>query len=56
MMHRVQQQGGLATSIGFGADLGGYGHHTAGSTSMKLLPLAVRLLALAITDLHHRSR
>ncbi len=57
MMHRVQQQGGLATSIGFGADLGGYGHHTAGfDFDEAALPLAVRLLALAIIDLHHRSR
>ncbi len=57
MMHRVQQQGGLATSIGFGADLGGYGHHTAGfDFDEAALPLAVRLLALAIADLHHRSR
>lgn len=29
MMERVQQNGGLATNIGLGADLGGWGHHTA---------------------------
>lgn len=28
MMRRVQANGGLATNIGFGADLGGFGHHT----------------------------
>jgi aminobenzoyl-glutamate utilization protein A len=28
MMRRVQAGGGLATNIGFGADLGGFGHHT----------------------------
>ncbi len=53
MMHRVQQQGGLATSIGFGADQGGYGHHTAEfDFDEAALALAVRLLALAVVDLH----
>jgi aminobenzoyl-glutamate utilization protein A len=28
MMRQVQANGGLATNIGFGADLGGFGHHT----------------------------
>jgi aminobenzoyl-glutamate utilization protein A len=28
MMRRVQENGGLATTIGVGADLGGWGHHT----------------------------
>jgi aminobenzoyl-glutamate utilization protein A len=28
MMRKVQGNGGLATNIGFGADLGGFGHHT----------------------------
>lgn len=55
MMNRVQQQGGLATSIGFGADMGGHGHHTAKfDFDEAALPLAVRLLALAVADLHHR--
>lgn len=29
MMERVQQRGGQATFVGIGADLGGWGHHTA---------------------------
>jgi aminobenzoyl-glutamate utilization protein A len=28
MMRKVQGDGGLATNVGFGADLGGFGHHT----------------------------
>lgn len=55
MMRRVQQQGGLATSIGFGADLGGFGHHTAEfDFDEAALPLAVRLLAMAVLDLQLR--
>ena len=29
MMRRVQEGGGWATNIGIGADIGGFGHHTA---------------------------
>ncbi len=55
MMRRVQQQGGLATSIGVGADLGGFGHHTAEfDFDESALPLAVRLLAMAVLDLQSR--
>lgn len=52
MMRRVQQQGGLASSIGLGADLGGFGHHTAEfDFDEAALPMAVRLLAVTVIDL-----
>ncbi len=55
MMRRVQGRGGLATSIGFGADIGGFGHHTAEfDFDEAALPLAVRLLADAVVDLQQR--
>ncbi len=55
MMRRVQEQGGLATNIGFGADLGGFGHHTATfDFDEAALPQAVRLLATAVLDLQAR--
>ena len=55
MMRRVQERGGLATSIGFGADIGGFGHHTAEfDFDEAALPLAVRLLADTVVDLQQR--
>lgn len=46
MMERVQQRGGQATSIGIGADLGGWGHHTAEfDFDERALGLAIRLLS-----------
>ena len=55
MMRAVQQQGGLATSIGLGADRGGWGHHTAEfDFDEAALPLAVRLLVTTALDLQMR--
>jgi aminobenzoyl-glutamate utilization protein A len=52
MMRRVQASGGLATNIGFGADIGGWGHHTATfDIDESSLPLAVELLVMATLDL-----
>ena len=52
MMERVQQRGGQATSIGIGADLGGWGHHTAEfDFDERALGLAIRLLSEATVDL-----
>lgn len=52
MMRRVQEQGGLATSIGLGADLNGAGHHTAiFDFDERALPMAVKLLCALIMDL-----
>ena len=52
MMRRVQENGGLATNIGLGADLGGWGHHTAEfDFDERALRLAVRLLALTTLEL-----
>ncbi len=52
MMERVQQRGGQATSIGVGADLGGWGHHTAEfDFDERALGLAMRLLAQLTVDL-----
>jgi aminobenzoyl-glutamate utilization protein A len=49
MMRRVQAQGGLATSIGLGADLGGWGHHTARfDIDERALRLAVELLSRVV--------
>jgi aminobenzoyl-glutamate utilization protein A len=46
MMARVQERGGLATNIGVGADLGGWGHHTAEfDVDERALSIAVRLLS-----------
>ena len=46
MMRRVQEQGGLATNISLGADLGGWGGHTAEfDFDERALPLGVTLLS-----------
>jgi aminobenzoyl-glutamate utilization protein A len=52
MMKRVQAQGGLATSIGLGADVGGGGHHTATfDIDERALSLAVALLSRVTINL-----
>lgn len=52
MMQRVQQRGGQATSIGVGANLGGWGHHTVEfDFDERALGLAIRLLAELTIDL-----
>ena len=52
MMERVQQHGGQATSIGIGADLGGWGHHTADfDFDERALELAINLLSELAVDL-----
>jgi aminobenzoyl-glutamate utilization protein A len=52
MMARVQEQGGQATNMGIGADLGGWGHHTAQfDFDEKALKVAVRLLSTLTLDL-----
>jgi aminobenzoyl-glutamate utilization protein A len=52
MMERVQQLGGQATSIGIGADLGGWGHHTPEfDIDERALGLAIKLLSELTVDL-----
>jgi aminobenzoyl-glutamate utilization protein A len=52
MMGRVQGNGGLATNIGVGADLGGWGHHTAEfDFDEAALKTAIKLLSLTVLDL-----
>jgi aminobenzoyl-glutamate utilization protein A len=52
MMNRVQERGGLATNIGIGADLGGWGHHTAEfDIDERALKNAVMLLASTVLEL-----
>ena len=52
MMARVQENGGLATNIGIGADLGGWGHHTAEfDIDERALKAAIRLLSTITLDL-----
>ncbi|HUT17737.1 MAG TPA: amidohydrolase [Anaerolineae bacterium] len=52
MMARVQEQGGLATNVGIGADLGGWGHHTERfDIDERALRMAVVLLSLAAVNL-----
>jgi aminobenzoyl-glutamate utilization protein A len=52
MMARVQENGGLATNIGIGADLGGWGHHTAEfDIDERALKAAIRLLSAITLDL-----
>jgi aminobenzoyl-glutamate utilization protein A len=52
MMARVQQHGGQATNIGIGADLGGWGHHTAEfDFDERALKMAVKLLSVITLDL-----
>jgi aminobenzoyl-glutamate utilization protein A len=52
MMARVQERGGQATNIGIGADLGGWGHHTAEfDFDERALTRAVTLLASTVLDI-----
>ncbi|HSR32138.1 MAG TPA: amidohydrolase [Anaerolineae bacterium] len=52
MMTRVQSNGGMATNIGVGADLGGWGHHTAEfDFNEQALRMAVELLSLVTLEL-----
>jgi aminobenzoyl-glutamate utilization protein A len=52
MMRRVQANGGLATNIGLGADLGGFGGHTAEyDFDEGALPLGVALLTAVTINL-----
>jgi aminobenzoyl-glutamate utilization protein A len=52
MMQRVQERGGLATNIGLGADLGGWGGHTAEyDFDERALPLGVALFAAVVLKL-----
>jgi aminobenzoyl-glutamate utilization protein A len=52
MMTRVQEQGGLATNVGIGADLGGWGHHTGRfDIDERVLGMATRLLSVAVLNL-----
>ena len=52
MMRRVQERGGLATNIGIGADLGGFGHHTAEfDFDERGMAKAVELLTAIAMDL-----
>lgn len=52
MMNRVQSRGGLATNIGIGADLAGWGHHTPEfDIDEKVLKSAVTLLSALTWDL-----
>jgi aminobenzoyl-glutamate utilization protein A len=52
MMQRVQERGGLATNIGIGANLGGWGHHTADfDFDEAALSDAIRLLCVVTLDL-----
>ncbi len=54
MMRRVQANGGLATNIGFGADLGGFGHHTPEFDFAEgAMRMAASLLCHAALDLLH---
>jgi aminobenzoyl-glutamate utilization protein A len=52
MMRRVQQQGGQATHIGLGADLGGWGHHSSEfDIDERALIVATKLLSAVTMDL-----
>jgi aminobenzoyl-glutamate utilization protein A len=52
MMERVQKNGGLATNIGLGADLGGWGHHTAEfDFDERALGMGMELLSAVTLDL-----
>ena len=52
MMQRVQERGGVATNIGLGADLGGWGHHTAEfDFDEGALGIAIKLLCTVVLDL-----
>jgi aminobenzoyl-glutamate utilization protein A len=52
MMARVQKRGGKATNIGIGADLGGWGHHTAEfDFDERALRMAVELLSVTTLNI-----
>ena len=52
MMKRVQDNGGLATNIGVGADLGGWGHHTAEfDLDESAFKGAMKIFVLSVLDL-----
>ena len=52
MMARVQQNGGLATNIGVGADLGGWGHHTSEfDLDENAFKGAMKIFVLTVLDL-----
>jgi aminobenzoyl-glutamate utilization protein A len=52
MMRRVQGRGGLASAMGIGADLGGFGHHTPEfDIDEAVLPEAVKFLTTLSLDL-----
>jgi hypothetical protein len=51
-MKRVQDNGGLATNIGVGADLGGWGHHTAEfDLDESAFKGAMKIFVLTVLDL-----
>ncbi len=55
MMERVQRNGGKATNIGIGADLGGWGHHTAEfDFDERALKAAVKLLSALTLEIMKR--
>jgi aminobenzoyl-glutamate utilization protein A len=57
MMRRVQGQGGLASAMGIGADIGGFGHHTPEfDIDEAVLREAVKLLTVLSLDLFSRDR
>ncbi len=57
MMRRVQENGGLATHIGVGADLGGWGHHTAEfDIDERALKGAIKLLSLVVLDVMKEAK
>ncbi len=52
MMRRVQENGGLATNVGVGANLGGWGHHTpAFDLDESAFRGAVELLSAVVLDI-----
>jgi aminobenzoyl-glutamate utilization protein A len=52
MMARVQKNGGQATNVGIGADLGGWGHHTSEfDFDERALTRAIELLSAVTLDL-----
>ncbi len=57
MMERVQQNGGLATNIGLGADLGGWGHHTSEfDFDERALRMGMELLSAVTLELMKGKR
>jgi aminobenzoyl-glutamate utilization protein A len=52
MMRRVQGRGGLASAMGIGADIGGFGHHTPEfDIDEGVLRESVKLLTVLSLDL-----